>query len=45
MFVQMENEGKLSLDVIIQCTGLDFYVIKVCFLEKFKTEISEASSS
>lgn len=37
MFVQMENEGKLALDVIIQSTGLKFCVIKACFLEKFET--------
>lgn len=37
MFVQMEIEGKLSLDVIIQTTGLMFYVIKACFFDKPET--------
>lgn len=37
MFVQTEDEGKLSLDVIIQSAGLKFYIIKACFLEKFET--------
>lgn len=31
------SDGKLTLDVIIQSTGLKFYVIKACFLEKFET--------
>lgn len=35
MFVQMENEGKLTLDIILQSTGLKFYIIKVCLFEKF----------